>query len=164
MSEKKKVTWIRIFLGIFVIISMLLAIYSYRTNDMYIAKLMSISWGALSGSFIAPFLYGLFWKGVTKAAVWASFISGVGITVTHMILSNGALFGHSFVFPTGLPINLASPINAGAFAMLFGLILVPVVSWITPKIKKEVIEDAFAGYDIQIAAEQKRILPKDEVV
>lgn len=101
---------------------------------------------------------------MTKAAVWASFISGVGITVTHMILSNGALFGHSFVFPTGLPINLASPINAGAFAMLFGLILVPVVSWITPKIKKEVIEDAFAGYDIQIAAEQKRILPKDEVV
>jgi SSS family solute:Na+ symporter len=131
---------------------------------MYIAKLMSISWGALSGSFIAPFLYGLFWKGVTKAAVWASFISGVGITVTHLILANGSLFKHSFEFPTGLPINLASPINAGAFTMLFGLILVPVVSLFTSKIRKEVIENAFAGYDIQIAAEQKKILPKDEVV
>ncbi|MDD4095542.1 MAG: sodium:solute symporter [Oscillospiraceae bacterium] len=164
MSETKKVTWIRVFLGIFIIISMLLAIYSYRTNDMYIAKLMSISWGALSGSFIAPFLFGLFWKGVTKAAVWASFISGVGITVTHLILANGALLGHGFTFPTGLPINLASPINAGAFAMLFGLILVPVVSLFTSKIRKEVIDNAFAGYDIQIAAEQKKILPKDEVV
>ncbi len=164
MSETKKVSLIRIFLGIFVMISMLLAIYSYRTNDLYIAKLMSISWGALSGSFIAPFLYGLFWKGVTKAAVWASFISGVGITVTHLILSNGALFGHSFTFPTGLPVNLASPINAGAFAMLFGLVLVPVVSWVTPKIKKEVIDNAFSGYDIKVVAEQKKVLPKDEVV
>jgi SSS family solute:Na+ symporter len=164
MSEKRKVTWIRVFLGIFVVISMLLAIYSYRTNDMYIAKLMSISWGALSGSFLAPFLYGLFWKGVTRAAVWASFISGVGITVTHLILSNGALFGHSFTFPTGLPVNLASPINAGAFAMLFGLILVPVVSFITPKLKKEVVDHAFEGYDIQVAVEQKKLLPKDDVI
>ena len=164
ISETKKVTLIRVFLGIFIIISMLLASYSYRTNDIYIAKLMSISWGALSGSFIAPFLYGLFWKGVTKAAVWASFISGVGITVTHLILSNGALFGHSFTFPTGLPINLASPINAGAFAMLFGLILVPIVSWMTPKIKKDVIDNAFAGYDIRVEAEQKKVLPMDEVV
>jgi hypothetical protein len=48
--------------------------------------------------------------------------------------------------------------------MLFGLILVPAVSLFTSKIRKEVIENAFAGYDIQIAAEQKKILPKDEVV
>lgn len=125
MTEKKKVSIIRVLLAFFVIVSMALAIYSYRSNDVYITKLMSISWGAMAGSFLAPFLYGLFWKGVTKAAVWASFISGVGITVSHLILSNGALFGHSFKFPTGLPINLASPINAGAFAMVFGLILVP---------------------------------------
>ena len=144
MNEKKKVGIIRILLAVFVLISMLLAIYSYRSNDMYITKLMSISWGAMAGSFLAPFLYGLFWKGVTKAAVWASFISGVGITVSHLILSNGALFGHSFKFPTGLPINLASPINAGAFAMLFGIILVPVVSWITPKLDKKVVDRAFA--------------------
>ena len=144
MNEKKKVSIIRLLLAFFVLVSMALAIYSYRSNDMYITKLMSISWGAMAGSFLAPFLYGLFWKGVTKAAVWASFLSGVGITVSHLILSNGALFGHSFKFPTGLPINLASPINAGAFAMLFGLIIVPVVSWISPKLDKKVIDKAFA--------------------
>ena len=152
MTEKKKVSIIRILLAFFVIVSMVLAIYSYRSNDVYITKLMSISWGAMAGSFLAPFLYGLFWKGVTKAAVWASFISGVGITVSHLILSNGALFGHSFKFPTGLPINLASPINAGAFAMVFGLILVPVVSWISPKLDKKTIDAAFKDMPKDIPA------------
>lgn len=152
MTEKKKVSIIRLLLAFFVLVSMALAIYSYRSNDVYITKLMSISWGAMAGSFLAPFLYGLFWKGVTKAAVWASFISGVGITVSHLILSNGALFGHNFKFPTGLPINLASPINAGAFAMLFGLIVVPVVSWISPKLDKKVIDAAFKDMPKDIPA------------
>jgi len=164
MTEKKKVLWIRIMIAFFITVSMALAIYSYRTQNLYISKLMSISWGALAGSFLAPFLYGLFWKGVTKSAVWASFISGVGITVTHLVLSNGAIFGHNFQFPTNLPINLASPINAGAFAMIFGLIIVPVVSWISPKPDKKTVDHAFEGYDIAVAASQKKILPTDEVV
>ncbi len=163
MTEKKKVLSIRIFLAIFIIISGALAIYSYRTQNLYITKLMSISWGALAGSFLAPFIYGLFWKKVTRSAVWASFIGGVGITVTHLILSNGKIFGHGFTFPTGLPINLASPINAGAFAMFFGLLIVPIVSLITPKLTKETVDHAFEGYDIAVAASQKAILPQDEV-
>lgn len=164
MTEKKKVMWIRIFLAVFIIISMLLAIYSYRSQNMYITKLMSISWGALAGSFLAPFLYGLFWKKVTKSAVWACFISGVGITVTHLVLTNGALFGHNFAFPTGLPINLSSPVNAGAFAMLFGLVLVPLVSIITPKLKKEVVDHAFKGYEIQDEENQKILAAKKEAI
>ena len=87
---------------------------------------MSISWGALAGAFLAPFMYGLFWKGVTKAACMASFIAGVGITVIHMAYYT--LAGHT---GTLWGINLASPINAGAFAMLFGLVLVPIVSLVT---------------------------------
>jgi len=164
MTEKKKVLWIRIFVAVFILVSMALAIYSYRTQNLYISKLMSISWGALAGSFLAPFLYGLFWKKVTKAAVWASFIGGVGITLTHLYLSNGAIFGHNFQFPTNLPINLASPINAGAFAMVFGLVIVPLVSLLTPKLNKKVVDHAFEGYDIAVAARQKKMLPTDEVI
>ncbi len=164
MTEKKKVLWIRILIAVFILISMILAIYSYRTQNLYITKLMSISWGALAGSFLAPFLYGLFWKKVTRPAVWASFIGGVGITVTHLILSNGEMFGHSFKFPANLPVNLASPINAGAFAMIFGLAIVPLVSWITPKLSPKVVDHAFEGYDIAVAASQKKILPADEVI
>ena len=164
MTEKKKVLWIRIFVAVFILVSMALAIYSYRTQNLYISKLMSISWGALAGSFLAPFLYGLFWKKVTKAGVWASFIGGVGITLTHLYLSNGAIFGHNFKFPTNLPINLASPINAGAFAMIFGLAIVPIVSLISPKLNKKVVDHAFEGYDIAVAARQKKMLPEDEVI
>ena len=80
----------------------------------------------LAGAYLAPFMYGLFWKGVTKAACMASFIAGVGITVIHMAYYT--LAGHT---GTLWGINLASPINAGAFAMLFGLVLVPIVSLIT---------------------------------
>jgi SSS family solute:Na+ symporter len=164
MTEKKKVLWIRIFIAIFILVSMCLAIYSFQSKNLYITKLMSISWGALAGSFLAPFLYGLFWKKVTRAAVWANFACGVGITVTHLILSNGDMFGHSFKFPTDLPINLASPINAGSFAMLFGLIVVPVVSLLTPKLEKKTVDHAFEGYDIAVAASQKTILPADKVI
>ena len=164
MTEKKKVLWIRIFIAVFILVSMSLAIYSYRTQNLYISKLMSISWGALAGSFLAPFLYGLFWKRVTKAAVWTSFIGGVGITLTHLYLSNGAIFGHNFKFPTNLPINLASPINAGAFAMIFGLAMVPLVSLLTPKLDKKVVDHAFEGYDIAVKASQKKMLPQDEVI
>jgi len=165
MTEKKKVMWIRILLAVFILVSMFLAIYaSNPDNPQYITKLMSISWGALAGSFLAPFLYGLFWKKVTKSAVWASFISGVGITVTHLVLTNGDLFGHKFVMPTGLPINLASPVNAGAFTMLFGLVLVPLVSLITPKLKKEVVDHAFIGYDIQDEENRKILSSKKEAI
>ena len=103
---------------------------------------MSISWGALAGAFLAPFMYGLFSKKITKASVWASFICGVGVTI-----------GHMFVFTIGGMkatiggINLASPINAGAFAMILSLIIVPVISSFTKKPDEKELEKIFSCYD-----------------
>ena len=125
MDEKKQLLVMRSFLVVFVVLSVVLAI----NPPTFIAQLMGISWGALAGAFLAPFLYGLYWKGVTKAAVWASFACGVGITVSNIFLK-----------------YIASPINAGAFAMIAGLVVVPIVSVITPKLKKETIEKVFACY------------------
>lgn len=122
MDDKKQVLVMRLLIAVFLIISVVIAL----NKNTYITTLMSISWGALAGSFIAPYLYGLFSKKITKPAVWVSFVSGVGITVVHM-----------FVFTFGgrggtlLGFSLASPINAGAFAMIFGLIIVPIVSLFT---------------------------------
>jgi SSS family solute:Na+ symporter len=107
----------------------------------FIAQLMGVSWGALAGAFLAPFLYGLYWKRVTKAAVWASFISGVGITVSNMFFS-----------------YIASPINAGAIAMIAGLIVVPVVSLLTPKPEQEHIEKTFACYEEKVLITKKHSL------
>lgn len=141
MDDKKQLLVMRALLVVFVIVSVVLAI----NPPTFIAQLMGISWGALAGAFLAPFLYGLYWKGVTKAAVWASFACGVGLIVSNMF----------FKF-------IASPINAGAVAMVAGLIVVPVVSLITPKMKKEKVEELFSCYDEKVTVEQKLVLTEDE--
>lgn len=125
MSEKMQLNCMRILIVFFIVISVVIAL----DPPTFIAQLMGISWGALAGSFLAPFLYGLYWKGVTKSAVWASFICGVGITVSNLFLK-----------------YIASPINAGAIAMVAGLIVVPVISIITPKINKNDVDSVFKCY------------------
>lgn len=132
MNEKKQLGIMRAFIVFFIVVSVVLAL----DPPVFIAQLMAISWGALAGSFLAPFLYGLYWKGVTKAAVWASFISGVGITTSNMI------FGY-----------IDSPINAGALAMVVGLVIVPIVSILTPKINKKKVEEIFTCYEETVAVE-----------
>jgi SSS family solute:Na+ symporter len=135
MSEKKQLLCMRIMLVFFIVVSVVLAL----DPPTFIAQLMGISWGALAGAFLAPFMYGLYWKGVTKAAVWASFASGVGITVANLF----------FKF-------IASPINAGAIAMVAGLIVVPVVSLLAPKMKKEQVDEIFECFEETVTVRKKR--------
>jgi len=141
MSEKKQVFVMRIFIVVFIVISVVIAL----DPPTFIAQLMGISWGALAGAFLAPLLYGLYWKGVTRAGVWAGFASGVGITVANMVG------------------NWMSPINAGAIAMLAGLVVVPAVSLITPKLDKGEIDFSFKCYDKKKVIEEKIALPDDVV-
>lgn len=141
MDEKKQLLTMRIFLVFFVVISVVIAL----DPPTFIAQLMGISWGALAGAFLAPFMYGLYWKGVTKSAVWASFICGGGITVSNMF----------FHF-------IASPINAGAIAMVAGLIVVPVVSLITPKLSGDKVNEIFECYEEKVTVEQKLVLTDEE--
>lgn len=141
MDEKKQLIIMRIFLAAFIIISVVIAL----DPPGFIAQLMGISWGALAGAFLAPFLYGLYWKRVTKAAVWASFIVGVGITVSNMI------------YP-----YIGSPVNAGAIAMIAGLVVVPIVSLITPKPDKNKVDDIFECLDEKVTVERRVALPEEE--
>jgi SSS family solute:Na+ symporter len=144
MKEKEQIFIMRILIAVFLIISVLIAL----NPNAYITTLMSISWGALAGAFLAPFLYGLFWKKVTTAAVWASFIAGVGVTVVHMMLFSLGWFPGlvDAVKGLGWKLDILSPINAGAFAMLLGLVLVPIVSVFTKKPDASVVDYAFSGY------------------
>ncbi len=137
MDEKKQVITMQIFIVFFIVLSVVIAL----DPPTFIAQLMGISWGALAGAFLAPFLYGLYWKGVTKAAVWASFACGVGITVSNMFFK-----------------YIASPINAGAIAMIAGLIVVPIVSIITPKMKKETVDQLFTCYEEEVVITKKHSL------
>lgn len=137
MSQKKQVLCMRVLLVFFIVISVVLAL----DPPTFIAQLMGISWGALAGAFLAPFLYGLYWKGVTKAAVWASFIVGVGLTVSNIFLK-----------------YIASPINAGAIAMIAGLVVVPVVSLVTPKMEKSEVEKMFACLEEEVVVHRRSSL------
>ncbi len=123
--ERRKVVVMRVLIVFFIALSLMIAL----NPPTFIAQLMGISWGALAGAFLAPFMLGLYWKGVTKASVWACFIWGVGITVVNMVLGN--------------PIN---PINCGAIAMLGGFPIVLIVSLVTPKLPKQLVDEIFTCY------------------
>ena len=71
LSEKKQLLIMRILIVFFIAISVVIALVQYHSSVTFIAQLMGISWGALAGAFLAPFLYGLYWKRTSKAAVLA---------------------------------------------------------------------------------------------
>lgn len=142
-EDKTLVRVMRGLIVVFIGISVVIAVIQYKSSVTFIAQLMGISWGALSGAFLAPFLYGLYWKKTTKAACWTCFLFGSGIMILNMAARN--LF----------PAILQSPINCGAFAMLVGLVLVPVVSILTRKPDAKLVEDAFACYNVTVQTEQK---------
>lgn len=135
MDEKKQLLIIRILIVVFIALSVIIAIIQYKGNITFIAQLMGVSWGALAGAFLAPFLYGLYWKKTTASAAWASFIFGSGFMTCNML------------FRSHFPPLLQSPINAGAFAMVAGLVLVPVISLITPKLEASFVDAAFSCYE-----------------
>lgn len=144
MTEKKQVLIMRTLIVVFIAVSAYIAINKDKLSA--IADMMGISWGAMAGAFLAPFLYGLYWKKATKSSVWICFIFGAGIMVLNM------LFRGSF------PVILRSPINCGVVAMLAGLIIVPVVSWITPKLNKQDTEAMFDCYKKEVVVQAKESL------
>ncbi|MBQ3490897.1 MAG: sodium:solute symporter family protein, partial [Clostridia bacterium] len=135
MKEKTQLLTMRILIVVFIAISVVIAIVQYQSNVTFIAQLMGISWGALAGAFLAPFLYGLYWKRVTKTAVWVNFTFSSVFMIANIVIND--------LFP---PI-LKSSINAGAFCMLAGLVIVPVVSLFTKAPAKEHLEHVFSCYD-----------------
>ena len=141
MSDKKQLLIMRALIVVFIAISAFIAINKDKLSA--IADMMGISWGALAGAFLAPFLYGLYWKKTTKASVWASFLFGAGIMILNMLARES------------FPVILQSPINCGVIAMLGGLIIIPVVSQITPKPAKDKMEEMFACYNITVTTTAK---------
>ena len=134
-DEKKNLLLIRVFIAVFILISAVIAVVQYKLNVTFIAQLMGLSWGALAGSFLAPFLFSLYWKRTSKAACVASFIWGSALMLANMF------------FKSAFPAFLQSPINCGAFAMLSGLVLVPAVSLLSKKPDGARIAEIFSCYE-----------------
>lgn len=135
MDEKRQILTMRLLIVVFIAISVVLALIQYASNVTFIAQLMGVSWGALAGAFLAPFLYGLYWKRATKAACMVNFAFSTAVMLANIFM------------PSSFPAILQSPINAGAFCMLAGLVLVPVVSLVTRPPQPQHVREVFACYD-----------------
>jgi Na+/proline symporter len=121
-NDKRTMLLMRVLCAVFVILSLLIAVSKVDV----IVNLMVIAWGALAGAFLAPYVYGLFWRRTTKAGAYAGMISGVGTAVVLFFLWGKPL----------IPV-------AGAIAMFLPLVVVPVVSLLTQPPKPEIIATAF---------------------
>jgi len=150
MKEKEQLLTMRILIAVFIIISAVIAIIQYSSNVSFIAQLMGVSWGALAGAFLAPFLYGLYWKRTTKAACAVNFI----VSCVIMILN--------IFFRSSFPALLRSPINAGAFCMLIGFIIVPIVSLLSKAPDAKLVENAFNCYEKKVLVPQKSAISDEE--
>jgi SSS family solute:Na+ symporter len=87
----------------------------------FIVSLMALSWGTVAGAFLSVYVYGLFWRGTTRAGAWAGMLSGLAISI-----------GFSLYF--GLESGLIPTI--GAAAMVAPLLIVPLVSVLSPKFSR----------------------------
>ena len=158
-SEKKKLGVMRIFIVFFILLSALIAILkdSVWKDFVFIAQMMGVSWGALAGAFLAPFLYGLYSKKTTRAAVWASFVWGVGLMTVQLLISmkvfafTGPVLG--FVFKNSL--------YSGVFAMVGGLIIVPIVSALTKKSRPDKVDEMFECYNKKVLVPAEHSLEED---
>ncbi len=152
MSEKKKVGIMRLFIIFFVLVSAVLAVLKDSLNITFIAQMMGVSWGAMAGAFLAPFMYGLYSKRVTKPAVAVSFIFAIGMTIMQLLVSFGTI---TLDKETVIGYIFKSSINSGVVSMVGGLILVPIVSLITKKPDAAKVDAMFACYDQKVTTEVK---------
>ena len=123
MKKEKVMLLMRVLCALFVALSFFVAV-----TPSAILTLMSFSWGTVAGAFLAPFIYGLYWKGTTTAGAWAGFASGILCSL-----------GGAFIF--GMNASLAP--NIGAVAMLVSLLAVPLVSLVTAKLPQAHIRSIY---------------------
>ena len=162
MTEKKQILIMRILLVVFIAISAGIAIIQKIYNFSEIASLMGVSWGALAGAFLAPFLYGLYSKKITKTAVAAGFATGVIVMMFSLAYKlSGATFMKA-TLSTGETLDFANSIVMGSLCMIFTLIEVPVVSALTYKfevrkgiLKPEKVEDIFSCFNGKVVVSLK---------
>ena len=121
-SKEHSLLMIRFLSAIFIALAYFIA----KNQFSLIVTLMSLSWGAVAGAFMAPYFYGLYWKRTTLWGAKAGMITGLGLAV-----------GLFFLWG---PAN--SPL-ASSIAMIVPFIVVPVVSLLTKAPSNLQIEKAF---------------------
>jgi SSS family solute:Na+ symporter len=123
ISKENSLAMMRFLSAVFIVISYFIARYDFSI----IITLMSLSWGAVAGSFLAPYVYGLYWKRTTRAGAKAGMFTGLVLAISLFYILG----------PNNSPI-------ASTIAMLVPFIVVPVVSLFTRPPDKALLDKAFA--------------------
>jgi SSS family solute:Na+ symporter len=121
LTEKQRVLVLRILCAVFIVISLSLAL----AKPTIILTLMALSWGTVAGAFLAPYLYGLFWRDTTSMGAWVGSLCGLTISIVF-----------STIYPKAIP-------TVGSAAMLIPLVVVPLVSWVTKPLPTEHLNYVF---------------------
>ena len=124
-TEKQATGTMRVLCVVFVILSLAI---NFLMQNTPIMQLMSLSWGVVAGSFLAPFMYGLLWKGTTRLGAWAGLLAG---------------FFTALIPPLLMGTSVAAV--SGICGMAAGLVAVPVVSALTKSTlpPEKIIQTAF---------------------
>lgn len=124
LSAKASLRVMRACCAVFVLLSLWLA----TARPGFILTLMSISWGTIAGVFLAPYLYGLYYKKATRTGAWAAALTGLAI---------------SLGFNIALNFSSAKVPMVGSLAMLVPLLVLPAVSLVTQDVPAHVVSKAF---------------------
>ena len=147
LTPRSQMILIRFFVALFIVISAVIAIVYDELKLSFIAQMMGVSWGALAGAFLAPYLFSLYWKKTTKASCWVCFVFGVATSIVALVLSLSAAFLPQAVTDSFLyKYVFSSSIYVGTWTMLAGFIIVPVVSLFTKKPAQERLQQLFKPF------------------
>jgi len=131
MKDEKVTLLMRVLTIVFVVLAVSLALMNLGA----VSRLQSLAWGAMSGFFLTPYMYGILWKRTTKVGAMAGGIVGVACAV---------------ILPLAFKM---STINACFYALLVPIAVVPLVSLVTPKPSEKFLDFAYStdmsviGYD-----------------
>lgn len=125
MSSSGTLLTTRLLCILFVVLSVCIALIKSP-----IQMLMSLSWGTISGSFLAPYVLGLYWRGVTKAGAWTGMITGVAVSIGLFLINN---------------FNTAGAPMYGVISMISSMALTVLVSLFTKKYNNDHIKMVFEG-------------------
>ena len=126
-NSKKQMVITRALCLLFIVLSLIFALFNFSI----IVSIMSFSWGVVSGSFIGPYIWGLYSKKTTRAGAWCGLLSGVVVFAVYYILS---LLVPAIKFDVAM---------CGVMAMAVSFVSVPIVSAFTKKLPEKTLQAAF---------------------
>ena len=143
-AEDKKVNLLMRLLCLgFIVLSVVIAVLNEEYKITAIAYLMGISWGTLAGCFMGPYVLGLVWRRVSRAAVWASIGTSLGLTVALILFFGYDKLGYACTLGEALKAGVGCSPMIGVICMIASLIVTATVTLFTKAPEEELLTRAF---------------------